>query len=153
MTILEFFASHVPLFAGLSEDTLRPLAAAVEPRKCAVGQTLMFRGATIEGVYIVATGAVSVWVKGKSSSSAPVEAARLRTGQVFGEASILTRGTAGATVKVAEEGTSLFFIPEAAFLEVLSADPALRARIEAMTEERGRANAALASARPAPSTN
>lgn len=142
MTVTEFLQARVPLLAGIAEERAHQLAACVEQRSYAKGQTVVFRGTTVEGVSVVASGKVGVWIKPKPHLQ-PALAAELGPGDVFGEASILEQGTAGATIKAAEDETLVFLIPQDAFLGLLAADPALRARVESLAAERRSRNAAL----------
>lgn len=138
MRVLEFLMSRAPLFEGLAEGVALRLAAAAEPRPVAAGQTVVFRGTTLDGIYAIVSGAVGVWVKTKKGV---VEAARLGEGEVFGETSLLEQGTAGATIKACEGGAQLLWIPQEAFYEALSSSPELRARAEIMMAERKERNA------------
>jgi CRP-like cAMP-binding protein len=145
LTVTEFLQSKVPFLAGLTEEQARGLAAGVEQRSYAKGQTVVFRGTTVDGLSIVASGKVGVWVKPKPSAQ-PALAAELGAGEVFGETSILESGTAGATVKAQEDETLVFLVPQSAFLELLASSPSLRARAESLLAERRSRNAALTAA-------
>jgi CRP/FNR family cyclic AMP-dependent transcriptional regulator len=46
----------------------------------------------------------------------------LGTGQVFGEMTLVDRGARSATVKAVKDGTVLYVIPHAAFLELCQED-------------------------------
>lgn len=142
MTVTEFLQSRVPFLAGISAEQAHRLAAGIEQRSYAKGQTVVFRGATVDGLSVVASGKVGVWVKPKPNAQ-PALAAELGTGEVFGETSILESGMAGATVKALEDETLVFLVPQSSFLELLAADPALRSRAEALLAERRSRNAAL----------
>ena len=142
MTVTEFLETRVPFLAGITEEQAHKLAACVEQHAYAKGQTVVFRGTTVDGLFVVASGKVGVWIKRKPSAQ-PELAAELGTGEVFGETSILESGTAGATVKALEDETLVFLVPQAAFLELLAAEPSLRARAEALLAERRSRNAAL----------
>jgi CRP-like cAMP-binding protein len=76
-----------------------PGAADVNYRQ---GETLLREGAAIEGIYVVRSGfaAVQRFHHGKL-----VEIARLKSGDVFGEISLLDDGAASASVVAAEDCT------------------------------------------------
>lgn len=145
MTVTEFLQTRVPFLSGLTAEQAQALAARVEQRSYAKGQTVVFRGTTVDGLSVVASGKVGIWLKARAGAQ-PAQVAELSAGEVFGETSILESGTAGATVKAAEDETLVFLIPQDAFLGLLAADPGLRARAEAVMNERRAKNAAA----PAP---
>jgi CRP-like cAMP-binding protein len=142
VTVSEFLRTRVPFLEGLTEEQALGLAQRVEQRSYARGQTVVFRGTTVEGLHVVASGKVAVWIKPTRGGNTPVLAAELGAGEVFGEASILESGTAAATVKAAEDETLVFLVPQEAFVEALAAVPELRARAEALASSRRASNAA-----------
>ena len=126
---LPLFLQRCPLFAGLSEALTEALAAASETQFYTAGQTIVFRGTTLDGLYLVNEGAVSIMVKN-------AEVAKLGEHDCFGEMSLLSHGTAIATVKAGPEGARLIWIPEQAFLAAVAGDPALKSRAEAIAASR-----------------
>jgi CRP-like cAMP-binding protein len=81
----------------------------------------------VDSLHVVASGKVAVSRKEKGSKTV-VLLAELGPGKVFGETSILEMGTAGATVRAAEESL-LFIIPQAAFLKAMADNSDLKARL------------------------
>jgi CRP-like cAMP-binding protein len=142
VTVTEFLKTRVAFLGGITEEQALALASRVEQRSYAAGQTVVFRGTSVDGLSVVASGRVGIWVKIKNAP-APVMAAELKTGEVFGEGSLLESGMAGATVKAIEDETLVFVIAQEAFFEVLAEAPELRSRAEALLAERRRRNSEM----------
>ena len=133
MTVTEFLKTLVPFLSGITDEQAQFLAKAVEQITYNTGHTVIFRGSTVDGLHVLASGQVSVQAKvGKEVH----QVASLGPGDVFGEISIIEGVVAGATIKAAEDGTLIFMIPQEAFLKVLRSDPALEARVKAVIDER-----------------
>lgn len=141
MTVTEFLKTRVPFLQGVTEEQALALASRVEQRSYAAGQTVVFRGTSVDGLSVVASGRVAIWVKTKNGQ--PAMAAELGTGEVFGEGSLLDHAMAGATVRAVEDETLVFVIAEEAFFQALAANPELRARAESLLAERRQNNAKL----------
>lgn len=131
----DFLRYKVPFLVGLSEGHAAHLAVSAEERPFAPGQTVLFKGTTIDGLYVIMAGKVSVWVK-PEKQKVLAQVATLGAGDVFGETSIIEMGTAGATIKAAEEPAVVLVIPQEAFRKVLAEDPAFAARASALIEAR-----------------
>lgn len=134
MDALTFLSAHVPLFAGISEEALSPLAVAASLKKFTAGQPVLFAGMTVEALHIVATG--KVFVQAKVPNKGIVRLADLSTGEVFGEASILEASVAGATVKAGEEGAILLLIPEEPFRRLVAENETVAVRVRALIQAR-----------------
>lgn len=134
MDAFTFLKSYVPIFAGVTDEALTELAVASSLRQLTAGQLVLMAGMTVDGVYIVATGTVTVNVKTPGKGS--VKVAELKQTEVFGEASIIASSTAGATVKAGEAGAVLLFIPEASFRSLVVADTAFAERVRALIASR-----------------
>jgi CBS domain-containing protein len=135
MTVTEFLQSQVPFLHGITVEQASALAHAAEQLTFRPGQTVLFRGVTVEGLHVVASGRVIVYAKTKANSKELFEVAQLGPGSVFGETSIIEMGTASATIKAAEE-TLIFVIPQTAFRELLASNEEFRSRAEALIAER-----------------
>lgn len=147
MTVTEFLRTQVPFLAGLNEDQAHALASATQQVKFNKGQTVLFKGVTVDGLHVVAVGKVSVHVKlGKSGP--PTVVAALGPGEVFGETSIMEMSTAGATIKADEDDTLIFVIPQDAFRCILTENAEFHARAHALIAARKQGNAAAK--QPAP---
>ena len=101
MDALSFLRERVMLFAGVSDELLTALATGSTLHSYKGGQTIMFKGATIDGLHVLAVGRAGVFVKPASQPLTMV--AELGSGDVFGETSIIDMGTAGATIKASTE--------------------------------------------------
>lgn len=129
-----FLRDHVALFAGVSEENLAALASVASLNSYVANQTVFFRGETVDGLHIVCAGAVGVHAK--QLGKGLVRLAELGPGEVFGETSIVERGTAGATVKACAEGATVLVIPQEAFRGVLQQDEVFAVRVNTLIRSR-----------------
>lgn len=134
MDALTFLATRVALLAGIDEEQLSPLASAATLLSFGAGQTILFRGSTVDGLHVVCGGTVTVHAKqpGKSLS----QLAELGEGEVFGEMSIVEQGTAGAAVKAGADGAMVLMIPQEAFRRLLQLDEAFAVRVNTLITAR-----------------
>jgi CRP-like cAMP-binding protein len=65
-----------------------------------------------------------------------VPVAELGSGEVFGETSIVEMGTAGATVRAAEDGTCVLMVPQESFRGLLVQDEAFAVRVNTLIRAR-----------------
>ena len=135
MTITEFLRDQVPFLKGLTDEQSKALSQAAEQKHFKQGQTVIFKGTTVDGLHVVAAGKVSVYVRPEKNKDW-VRVAELGPGDVFGERSILEFCTAGATIKGAADDTVIFVLPQAAFRDLLEKDANLKARTVALIEAR-----------------
>jgi CRP-like cAMP-binding protein len=131
---LTFLQTQAPLFAGTAEGVLVQLAAASDLKQFKPGQTIVFKGATVDALHVIATGKAQIL--GKTSSGSAVALAELGPGDVFGEASIVEATVSGANVKAGETGTMVLLIPEDAFRRALSEEVAFAERVRALIASR-----------------
>lgn len=134
MDALTFLRERVDLFAGVSEEHLTALATVSTLSGYKSGQTIMFKGATVDGLHVMAVGKAGVFVK--PALQPVVQVAELVSGDVFGETSIIENGTAGATIKCIEDGTFVLNIPQDAFRVLLSENPDFVVRVKALIASR-----------------
>ncbi|MCR4296073.1 MAG: cyclic nucleotide-binding domain-containing protein [Elusimicrobia bacterium] len=134
MDALTFLRERVGLFAGVSEEHLTALATVSTLSSYKSGQTIMFKGATVDGLHVMAVGKAGVFVK--PPTQPVVQVAELVSGDVFGEISIIENGTAGATIKCIEDGTFVLNIPQDAFRALLSENPDFVVRVKALIASR-----------------
>jgi len=134
MDAMTFLREHVSLFAGVDEARLTALAASSSLQTYNAGQTVLFKGATVEGLHVVASGKVTVHSKLPGKGLVPV--AELGSGEVFGETSIVEMGTASAAVKAAQDGTYVLMIPQEAFRGLLIQDEAFAVRVNTLIRSR-----------------
>jgi signal-transduction protein with cAMP-binding, CBS, and nucleotidyltransferase domain len=135
MTVTEFLQKHVPFLAGLTEAQAKAMAVKAEQKRYKKGQTVLFKGVSVEGLHVMAMGKVSVHVKPEKSKDW-LKVAELGPGDVFGEMSIVEFAMAGATVKAETEDTLIFVIPQDLFTDLMDADAAFKARVTALIEAR-----------------
>lgn len=134
MDALTFLRERVDLFSGVSEEHLTALATVSTLSSYKSGQTIMFKGATVDGLHVMAVGRAGVFVKPPSQPL--VQVAELASGDVFGETSIIENGTAGATIKCLEDGTFVLNIPQDAFRVLLNENPDFVVRVKALIASR-----------------
>ena len=135
MVDASFLQNEVSFLEGLTAEQAEHLASHAERQDFNGGQTVLFRWTTVDGLYVIQSGRVGVWAKPEKSKTL-VEVAVLGPGDVFGETSIVDNTTAGATIKAAEEGATLYVIPQEAFRDILAQNPALAARARALIDSR-----------------
>ena len=134
MDALTFLREQAPLFAGVTEENLAVLAESSALLRFSAGQTILFKGATVDGLHVVISGKAGVYVKSMNKMSVCV--AELGTGEVFGEVSIVERGTAGAAIKAAEDGTLVLMIPQESFRHILQQDEGFAVRVNTLMASR-----------------
>ncbi|OGR94634.1 MAG: hypothetical protein A2V88_14705 [Elusimicrobia bacterium RBG_16_66_12] len=134
MDALTFLRERVALFSDVDETRLADLAASSSLQIYSAGQTILFKGATVDGLHVVASGKVAVLVKLPGKGLVPV--AELVGGEVFGETSIVEMGTAGATVKAVEDATYVLMIPQESFRGLLIQDESFAVRVNTLIRSR-----------------
>ena len=134
MDAFTFLRERVALFAGVSDEHLTSLAVVSTLSSYKNGQTIMFKGATVDGLHVMAVGKAGVFVK--PPTQPVVQVAELISGDVFGELSIIENGTAGATIKCLEDGTFVLNIPQDAFRVLLAESPEFVDRVKALIASR-----------------
>lgn len=134
MDALTFLRDRVALFAGMDEENLAALAGAGEMLSFRPGQTILFKGATVDGLHVVVSGGAEVLLK--ASNKTMVRVAELGAGEVFGEMSIVEMGTAGATIKASAAGAEVLMLPQESFRRVLQQDERFAVRVNMMIVSR-----------------
>ena len=133
MDAMTFLREHVSLFSGVDDENMIALSRSSELANYKAGQTILFKGTTVEGLHVVVNGEVGVYVK--ATNKAMVRVSELGSCEVFGEMSIVEMGTAGATIK-AETDTLVLMIPQEAFRHVLQQDEAFAVRVNMLITSR-----------------
>lgn len=102
---IESFLRSVRLFAGISSNDLRPLAASLRTRTLRAGQVLLREGARGEEMYFVQRGTliVSKAVTGRVDQVL----ARMGVGDFFGEMALFDRSPRSATVQAETDAVLL----------------------------------------------
>jgi len=134
MDAFTFLRERVALFAEVSDEHLTGIAVGSTLSSYKNGQTIMFKGATVDGLHVMAVGRAGVFIKPASQPLALV--AELVSGDVFGETSIIENGTAGALIKALEDGTFVLNIPQDAFRVLLNESPDFVVRVRALIASR-----------------
>ncbi|MBI3289299.1 MAG: cyclic nucleotide-binding domain-containing protein [Elusimicrobia bacterium] len=131
---MTFLRERVPLFAGVSEEHLTALATVSILSSYNKGQTILFKGATVDGLHVVAVGKAGVFVK--VPAKGVIQVAELGSGEVFGETSIIEMGIAGATIKAVDDGTYILMIPQEAFRALMTDSPDFVQRVQSLIASR-----------------
>ena len=131
------------LFRGLDPTARDKLVHRFRTLEAKAGASLLEEGKPVDGLYVVVDGVLQVQKAGKTL-------AVLRGGDFFGEMSLLSGGSAAATVVVTEQAT-LLKLARNVCEDVLRERPELVETIKRVAEERRRANEqALASSKGKP---
>ncbi|HEY7600427.1 MAG TPA: cyclic nucleotide-binding domain-containing protein [Candidatus Limnocylindrales bacterium] len=85
----------VPLFSGISSESMERLAAVAGEQEFAAGQFIVRQGQVGTGLYVILSGSVKV-LRGAD------ELARLGRGDFFGELSVIDQQPRNASVQAAE---------------------------------------------------
>ncbi|MCS7179347.1 MAG: cyclic nucleotide-binding domain-containing protein [Anaerolineae bacterium] len=112
----------IRLFSGLSRPQLRRLAPLVKETTYPPGQTICVQGEPGQQYYIILKGTVRATRVDPEGRFAEVK--RLRSGEAFGETSLLLGDVRDATVETVEE-SHLLFIDKEDFDQLLAADPSI----------------------------
>jgi len=109
--------AHVPLFSGISFESMSRLAAAAGEQDFAAGQFIVRQGQIGTGLYIVLEGAVRV-LRGSD------ELADLGPGDFFGELSVIDQQPRNASVQAIAD-TRCLSLASWELLQLLQTDTAL----------------------------
>ncbi len=107
----------VPLFAGISAESMAQLAAVSGEQEFAAGQFIVRQGQVGTGLYVILSGSVKV-LRGAD------ELARLGKGEFFGELSVIDQRPRNASVEAAEP-TEVLALASWDLLALLERDPQL----------------------------
>jgi len=110
--------SDVPLFAGISQESMSRLAAVAGEQQFGTGEFIARQGQVGSGLYVVVDGSVDV-IKGTND-----KIATLKPGEFFGELSVIDQQPRNASVRAAEATTCLA-VASWDLLSLLEQDPAL----------------------------
>ena len=110
--------SSVPLFAGISDDSMSRLVAVAGEQEFASGSFIVRQGQVGTGLYVIVDGVVNI-VRG-----ADEVIATLKTGEFFGELSVIDQQPRNASAQ-AVESTTVLAVASWDLLALLEKDPAL----------------------------
>ena len=108
----------VPLFSGISAESMSRLAAVAGEQEFASGAFIVRQGQVGTGLYVIITGSVNV-IRGSDDVLAT-----LNSGDFFGELSVIDQQPRNASVQ-AVEATSVLAVASWDLLNLLEHDPAL----------------------------
>jgi len=128
-----------PLFKDFDPGERKSIVEKFRMKQAAPAEVLITEGKNSDGLYVVLHGAVQVATKRKEM---PVELAKLKEGDVFGEMSLLTRKPATATVT--SQGNSILLrLPRENFQELVLTHPQILELVSELTEKRKSATEAI----------
>ena len=117
----------VPLFAGLSKQSLTEIAKVADEVELAEGKVLIKEGQRGQQFFVLVEGAAEVVRSGRPSVT-------LGAGDFFGEIALMTARPTTATVTLTEQSTALV-ITRPAFRGMLQSHPAVQLQLlEALAE-------------------
>lgn len=99
--------SHVHVFQALPDEAKSTLSERVRRHHCASGETIFRQGETGDSLFVVAEGAVGIWLQFEDGKA--IEVVRIGAGDFFGEMELLT-GEARKGNAIAIVDTELFEI-------------------------------------------
>ncbi len=133
---------RVPLFEGLSADTLRTIVDAARPMTLKKGKVLFHQGFTANGCHIVLDGVLKVSVRDKNSSDmTPLEqvVALVGKGDLIGEMALCDGGPRSASVTALKD-TMLAHLSERDFFRLADSDTEIYRRLIRLLSHRLRAS-------------
>lgn len=129
----------VEIFAPLSDTELGRICEQLSLIRFGDGETLVRQGEPGDSFGIIVDGEVSVVVRDDEGSS--TEVARLGSGSVYGEMSLLTGAPRNATLTALRD-TQVLIVGKAQFAEILERNPAIAEEFSHILEERQKATEA-----------
>jgi divalent anion:Na+ symporter, DASS family len=124
---------QVDLFKGLERVTLAKLAAHLEPLSYPSGSIIFRQAEPADAFYLVARGAVGVYVTASGTAEKPVK--MLHDGAPFGEMALLTNSPRAATIK-AETDCEVLRLDRSSFLDLVRDHPGVALSIAATLSRR-----------------
>lgn len=130
--LLKNLLATSPLFKPFTRPQQMDLIRRFDGHDVAPETVIIREGEPGQGLFIVLSGEVEVT---KHHDGGEVTLARLRTGEVFGEMSLVKNQATTATVRAARQSTVLFLAREY-FQRLIDALPEIRSYFEALSERR-----------------
>ncbi|HXH21681.1 MAG TPA: patatin-like phospholipase family protein [Dehalococcoidia bacterium] len=119
---LDLRPDQSPLLAALSSEELDYLLPRLQRRSFRAGETVLAKGAPSDGLYLIASGMVSVNLREDAASGEDI--ATLARGECVGEMSLISGEPCSATIRALVD-TDAWFIARDDFPEVLDRCPGL----------------------------
>ena len=128
-----------PLFKDFDPAERKAIVEKFKMKQAGQGEVLINEGKNSDGLYVVLHGSVQV---ATSRDKQPIELAKLKEGDIFGEMSLLTRKPATATVT--SQGNSILLrLPRENFQELVLTHPQILELVSELTEKRKAATDAV----------
>ena len=121
------------LFRNVQPEETTHILARLQPVTFESGTRILESGVWHGLLYIIASGAVSIFVQEDTANGARI--AQLGPGECFGEMSLITGEPPSATV-CADEDITAWALPEADFLTLIKTCPTLLQNINAILSRR-----------------
>jgi type IV pilus assembly protein PilB len=125
---------HIPLFASLTPQVRRELAAWMQKRVANAGEVIFAEGDVADAMYVIEDGAVQVFVT-DAAMGLTVDVATLGRGEAFGEMALVTGEPRKASVKCLER-TALWVLGRDVFFRLVQAAPQMGIAIAATLARR-----------------
>ena len=125
---------HIPLFASLTPQVRRELAAWMQKRVANAGEVIFSEGDVADAMYVIEDGAVQVYVT-DAAMGLTVDVATLGRGEAFGEMALVTGEPRKASVKCLER-TALWVLGRDVFFRLVQAAPQMGIAIAATLARR-----------------
>lgn len=116
------FLKNIDVLSFFNEEQLRRVTPDLERKTYAKGQTLLLRGEISSGLSLIKKGSAAAHYK---TPKGPVERP-LKTGDFFGEITLLADAPSDAQIKAAEDDTIVLTIPPESFRKLLEMQPILK---------------------------
>ena len=127
-----------PLFKDFDPSERKSIAEKFKMKQASDNEVLITEGKNSDGLYVVLHGSVLV----AKQQTHPIELAKLKEGDIFGEMSLLTRKPATATVT--SQGNSILLrLPRENFQELVLTHPQILELVWELTEKRKSATEAI----------
>ena len=131
--------SAIPLFNGLPDDQLSAIRQIAVEKQFNKGQTIFSEGDETKGFFVVVDGRVKIY---KVSSEGKEQILHIfEAGQSFGEVTVFTGQQLPANAQTLTK-THLLLFPRSAFVELITAQPALALNLLAIMSKKLRQFAA-----------
>ena len=133
-----FLKKSADVLSFFNEEQLRRITPDIERAAYAAGHTVVLRGEVTSGFYIIKKGSARAAYKTKTGT-AQVD---LKTGDFFGELSLVEDMASDAAIKAMEDDTVILTIPSESFRKLLEMQPLLKSSLQTRIAERRKALAA-----------
>src|SRR5262245_63887563 len=130
----EELLTRVGLFAALGRVELAKLAAYLDPVELVAGGEVFRQGETGDSLYVVASGALGVFVASAAGGST-LRVGTLTSGEAFGEMALFTGEPRSATIR-ADSPSTILQMPRDRFLALVVREPTISLTIAATLSQR-----------------